>query len=234
MLPEPALSMAAYTELRGRLSALLTDVSDETGATVMVPGCPEWSVTDAVAHIGGVCVDVLDGNVAAAGTKAWADLHVERFASLGLAAVIECWSDVASTVEELGPAFPPQAAAQFVFDATTHEQDIRGALGRPGARDTTSVVVGLAFLGTSLDQYVRENDLPSLTLTSPEWSMTAGEGPVEVEVKASAFELLRSFGGRRSVDQFRSLDWTGDPAPYLRLLDGDRAIGLRDEPLIEG
>jgi ectoine hydroxylase-related dioxygenase (phytanoyl-CoA dioxygenase family) len=45
--------MAAYTELRGRLSALLTDVSDETGATVMVPGCPEWSVIDAVAHVGG-------------------------------------------------------------------------------------------------------------------------------------------------------------------------------------
>jgi hypothetical protein len=104
---------------------------------------------------------------------------------------------------------------------------ICGALGRPGARDATSVVVGLAFLGTSLDQYVRENDPPSLTLMSPEWSMTAGEGPVEVEVQASAFELLRSFGGRRSADQFRSLDWTGDPAPYLRLLDGGRAIGLR-------
>ena len=202
----------------------------------MVPGCPEWSVTDAMAHVRGVCVDVLDGNIAAAGTKSWADLHVERFASLGLAAVIGRWNEVAPTVEELGPAFPPQAAAQFVFDATIHEQDIRGALGRPGARDASGVLVGLAFLGTSLDQYVREHHLPSLALRSPEWSMVAGDGPVEVEVEveASSFELLRSFGGRRSADQFRSLAWTGDPTPYLGMLDGDRAIGLRDEPLIEG
>ena len=98
------------------------------------------------------------------------------------------------------------------------------------------MLVGLAFLGTSLDQYVREHHLPSLTLRSPEWSMVVGDGPVEVEVEveASAFELLRSFGGRRSADQFQSLAWTGDPTPYLGMLDGDRAMGLRDEPLIEG
>ena len=71
----------------------------------------EWSVTDAVAPVSGVCVDVLDGNIAAAGTKPWADLHVERFASLGLSGLIERWNEVAPTVEELGPAFPPQAAA---------------------------------------------------------------------------------------------------------------------------
>ena len=46
-----------------------------------------------------------------------------------------------------------------------------------------------------------------------------GEGEPEVEVEASTFELFRSFGGRRSEAQIRALPWTGDPGPYLAMLD---------------
>ena len=58
-------------------------------------------------------------------------------------------------VESLAAGFPPAAAAQMVFDATTHEHDLRSALGQPGARDAESIVVGLGFMESALDGFVR-------------------------------------------------------------------------------
>jgi hypothetical protein len=119
-----------------------------------------------------------------------------------------------------------------VFDATLHEQDIRGALDRPGARDAQGVVVGLGFVEGALDSFVRSNALPTLELVSPEWSTVAGDGEAAVTVEASRFELFRTFGGRRSTDQFLALSWSGEPVPYLRIFD-DSPLQLRDVPLVE-
>ena len=44
------------------------------------------------------------------------------------------WNETGPVVESLAAGFPPPAAAQMVFDAGTHEQDIRGALGDTGGR----------------------------------------------------------------------------------------------------
>ncbi|MGH2758175.1 MAG: hypothetical protein ACRDKJ_01280, partial [Actinomycetota bacterium] len=44
------------------------------------------------------------------------------------------------------------------------------------------------------------------------------------------FELLRAYGGRRSPDQIRSWDWSGDPEPYLPLVS---PFGLRADELVE-
>ena len=38
-----------------------------------------------------------------------------------------------------------------------------------------------------------------------------------VTLEATPFELLRTFGGRRSIDQIRALPWSADPAPFLPL-----------------
>jgi hypothetical protein len=119
-----------------------------------------------------------------------------------------------------------------VFDATLHEQDIRGALDRPGARDAESVVVALGFVEDALDSFVRLNALPTLRVVSPEWTTVAGEGEPSVTVEASRFELFRTFGGRRSTEQFLALSWSGDPVPYLRIFD-DSPLELRGVPLIE-
>ena len=40
----------------------------------------------------------------------------------------------------------------------------------------------------------------------------AGSGDVTATVRAPTFELLRAVTGRRSLDQIRSWDWTGDCA----------------------
>jgi uncharacterized protein (TIGR03083 family) len=232
MLVDQEVALSAYGEVRGRLTELLADVGDEMAAATKVPGCPEWSVTDTVAHLTGACIDIVDGNLEGVGTTPWAGDQVARFSELGLERLLERWAEISPVVESLAPAFPRASASQFVFDATLHEQDIRGAINRPGARDAESVSVALGFLEGALDSFVRANALPTLGLVSTEWSTVAGEGEPSVTVEASRFELLRTFGGRRSTEQFLGMSWSGDASPYLRIFD-DSPLELRDVPLVE-
>jgi uncharacterized protein (TIGR03083 family) len=232
MLVDQEVALSAYCDVRGRLAELVADVGDEDGATTVVPGCPAWSVTDTVAHLTGVCIDIVDGNLEGVGTAQWADRQVARFSSLGLARLLARWAEVGPVVETLAAMFPRAAASQFVFDATLHEQDIRGALNRPGARDADGIAVALGFVEDALDWFVRSNALPTLRVVSPEWSTIAGDGEPSVTVEGSRFELFRTFGGRRSTEQFLGLSWSGDPIPFLRIFD-DSPLELREEPLVE-
>ena len=146
-----------------------------------------------------------------------------------------CWSGGTKPVppsRRWGATSRPASAAQFVFDACTHEHDIRGALGRPGGRGSDSVHVGLAFIAGALDGLVTEGRLPGVELDSPDFHAVLGEPPVPVRLSAPTFELFRSFGGRRSPAQFRSLAWEGDPAPFLAFFAGG-PIRPPDEDLVE-
>jgi uncharacterized protein (TIGR03083 family) len=212
--------MAAYRAVRERVVRLLAGVDDGVASVTVVPACPGWTVTEVAGHLCGVCVDILEGNLEGAGTAPWADAQAARWAPIGLAAVLDQWNEVGPQVEAIGAAFPAGPAAQLVFDITTHEHDLRGTLGEVGARDTTCLVVPLAFLGERLDHYVRDEGLATLRLESPDgWTSTAGEGPAQIVVSATTFDLFRSFGGRRSLAQIRALDWTADPSPYLAVFD---------------
>ncbi len=232
VLVDPEVALASYSKLRSRLSELLSDITDEPAASTTVPACPEWSVTDTVAHLTGVCLDIVEGNLDGVGTAPWADRQVARYSGLGLGGLLGRWAEVGPVVESLGSAFPRPAASQFVFDATTHEHDIRGALGRAGARSSDSLQVGLGFIGFALDSFVRSTDVPALAITSPNWSALAGEPPAEMTLEAPTFELFRAFGGRRSTEQFLAMDWSGDATPFLAMFDGS-PLQLRAEPLAE-
>lgn len=232
MLADPITALSTYGELRRRLSEVLVDVDDAKGAATVVPGCPAWSVTDAVAHLAGACIDIVEGNLDGVGTAAWADHQVERFSPLGLAGLLERWGEVGPVVEAAAPAFPERSASQFVFDATTHEQDIRGALGRPGGRDADSVRVSLGFLAAALDAIVRGDGLPTLEVTTADWSAVAGDGEPAVTLRTSSFEALRTFGGRRSTEQFLAMDWSAGGADYLAIFDS-LPLELRAEALVE-
>ena len=187
-----------------------------------MPACPGWTVTGALAHVVGVCIDVADGAIGAdVGTAAWADSHVTRFASLGVAGLLARWAEVGPTIDSLEGLMPPAMASQFVFDATSHEHDIRGALDLPGGRDTDAIDVSLGFVSHAIDGSLRARHLAPITWVTPDWTMTVGSpddgSPTTVE--ATSFELFRTFGGRRSVDQITSLPWSTDPAAYLPLFE---------------
>ena len=214
-----AESMAAYADMRRRLSAVLAEFDDDRAATTPVPACPGWSVTDLSAHVYGVARDVADGNVAGAGSPAWTASQVERFAPLGLAGLVAAWNEVGPGFEESASGFPEAIAAQITFDSGAHEQDLRGALGRPGARDTASVQIGIEFIGASLGRLAEEGDLPGVEFVTPDLTVVVGPGPERVRLQADTFTVSRALTGRRSTAQLVSLPWEGDPTPYLAVFD---------------
>src|SRR5438105_4084122 len=51
-------SGSIYAEGRARLTDLVAE-ADPDGRTRPVPGCPRWAVKDVIAHVTGVCADVV-------------------------------------------------------------------------------------------------------------------------------------------------------------------------------
>ena len=214
------MAITAYAELRARVTAILADVDPAAAASTVVPACPAWTVTDTVAHLTGVCIDIVDGAIGDdVGTAAWADSHVTRFSALGLPALLERWQETAGVIDSLAGVLPDRIASQFCFDATTHEHDVRQAISRPGARDSTSVHVALGFVEAMVDGQVRSLGLPSLELDLGGDRVQVGDGPAEVRLHAEPFDVLRAFGGRRSIGQIRAMDWSADPAPFLAVFE---------------
>jgi uncharacterized protein (TIGR03083 family) len=204
---------ALYAEGRRRISELVSGLGEEEAATP-VPACPEWSVHDVVAHLTGVCADILGGNLDGVATDHWTAAQVEARRNRTIDEVVAEWSQLALQVEAMADNFGA-AGNQLVADLTTHEHDVRGALGRPGARDSGGVMVAVDFLISGLDQSITARHLAPLELRAGGRSWTVGGGEPAGRLEAEAFELMRALTGRRSRRQIRVLGWTVDPAPYF-------------------
>ena len=91
-----------------------------------------------------------------------------------------------------------------VFDLVVHEQDLRGAIGVPGARDSAGVRwlvdIALARLASEID----EANLPALEIAMEDEGFVAGSGDVVDRWDIERFELFRSVAGRRSANQLRA------------------------------
>ena len=201
---------AAYAGVRQRINELVVDVSDRYGDTV--PACPQWRVCDLVAHVAGVADDVLGGRLDGAGTDSWTAAQVDARRSRSLGEVLAEWNEQAPQLEAIVDSFGP-AGHQLVMDTVTHEHDIRGALGAPGARDSDAVHTGLDWLVQAFQGAAAANGQPGVRVVASDsgrdWS-PAGDGGVAATVTGPSFELLRSLSGRRTEAEIRSLSWDGD------------------------
>ena len=204
-----------YAEGRARLTDLVASAEPDQH-TLRVPGCPEWVVRDVIAHVTGVCADVLSGNVAGVATEAWTAAQVAERKDRTVAEILAEWSEIAPQVETMAAHFPGRMGEQWVLDLTTHEHDVRGALGRPGARDAAGVAIGVDFATTmGLAASTAERGLPALRVKAGDHEWVVGDGEPAAELEGSPFDLFRAMTGRRSAAQIRRLNWTGDPDAFL-------------------
>ena len=204
-----------YAEGRARLTDLVLS-ADPDGRTSPVPGCPHWAVKDVIAHVTGVCADVLTGNLDGVATEPWTAAQVARRRDRSLAEILSEWSEVAPPVEAMAPSFPARVDEQWVLDLTTHEQDIRGALSQPGARDAAGVLVGVDFAATmGLAQSITARGLPALQVRAGDREWVLGDGEPAAAIAGPPFELLRAMTGRRSEAQIRQLQWDGDVDTFV-------------------
>jgi uncharacterized protein (TIGR03083 family) len=204
-----------YAEGRARLTDLVASAEAEQH-TMPVPGCPQWVVRDVIAHVTGVCADVLSGNVGGVATEAWTAAQVAERKDRTVGEILAEWSEIAPQVEAMAQHFPGRIAEQWVLDLTTHEHDVRGALARPGARDSAGVAIGLDFAATmGLAASIAERGLPPLRVKAAEQQWVVGEGEPTAELGGMPFDLFRAMTGRRSAAQIRGFTWTGDPDVFL-------------------
>jgi uncharacterized protein (TIGR03083 family) len=172
----------AYTELRARVSELMQSLTLQQAQTT-VPHCPQWTVKDCFAHMVGIPEDVINGQMEGVASEAWTDRQIKRHAQDSVSDLLAAWESNAAVFAKILPNIPQPVISQFMFDQTTHEHDIRTAVGKPGARGTLAVAVAEGFIRNSLAQQ-----------SDPAIAQLANH-------KLTGFEYLRSLSGRRSRSQ---------------------------------
>jgi len=186
-----------YRTARLRITELVLSLDDDELART-VPACPGWTVHDVVSHITGVADDALNGRMDGVATDPWTAAQVERGRGMATADLLERWTEQAAVFESF--PLPPQA----VIDLTTHEQDIRGAVDQPGARDTDEIQFAFELLAQRAVE-----EVPGLRVEAD--GTTFGPDDATSTLRGDRYDLYRAMMGRRSPAQLRALDWGGEP-----------------------
>jgi uncharacterized protein (TIGR03083 family) len=200
----------AYERSRQRVLALV----DDDVAGMKVPTCPGWTVKDVVAHLAGFLA-VYRSGADGFSSPGWGDRVVEERRDRSLQDCIQEWNSLLVDTADL---FESRLAAVAVSDVLAHEQDIRTALDRPGARDDEGVAAAVEMGLSFLDGKARAGGLPALRIVADGIDRQLGEGEPVATLRSSMFELFRALHGRRTVAQVRAMAWDGDPGPWIPAL----------------
>ena len=202
-----ALDLARfYRETRQRLTALVSEL-DAAALATPVPACPGWSVADVIGHLAAIPEDALAGRLTGPPSEEETAAQVARYRGRPMARTLAGWTDLGQQFEELVSAFKVWPA---VIDVASHEQDIRGAVGQPGARDTEVIRVLADWLIARLPSPVPM----CVTVEDAEIRVGPAGDPV-LGLRTTRYQAFRWRMGRRSRGQLAALDWSGDPAPVL-------------------
>jgi uncharacterized protein (TIGR03083 family) len=207
-----------------------------------VPACPDWSVKDLFAHLVGVGEDTAGMNVGAAGSEEWTQSQIDRRRDLSAKEIDSEWEQLAPKIAGVLDAIPPGAGAALIGDLITHEIDMKGALGKREGPDDRGLLVALEryvkFFGkrvkdaglpaVEVETWVTPNKGDGLRTQKPSW--VAGVGEPALRLKADMLSLLRALTGRRTEEQIRKFEWSGDPTPYIPLVSN---YGMPEEALPE-
>ncbi|MFL6129979.1 MAG: maleylpyruvate isomerase family mycothiol-dependent enzyme [Mycobacteriales bacterium] len=226
------LPYAAMLELVAERSAALR--SSVAGALdARIPGCPDWTGRDLVAHLGEV-QRCWAANVAAGPAEGPAD-DVKEVEPTGdlldsseqstetlLAALREAGPDRGTWVWWGEPALSGAVARHQVQEAMVHAWDADDAVGRAGELPRAAALDGVAeFLETGLPGAKWEHPpaavgvVPTdgaragrrVVLSGGERRLEAGDGTGDAVLRGSASDLVLALYRRRGID---SLSVTGD------------------------
>jgi uncharacterized protein (TIGR03083 family) len=202
-----------YGSARRRISALVRSLP-AADLSVRMPTCPDWTVRDVVGHMTGLMADVRNNNMSGLGTPAWTAAQVAAFADRDLEQVLDDWAALAAPAEADAGTVVGPGAARLISDAFSHEHDIRGAVGRPGERDSDAFPVALRVQLEALRTRLADAGLPALALhCGAGGAFVAGDGEPAATVHfPTTWEMFRSVTARRSRAQLLARTWEGRPA----------------------
>ena len=206
---EPSDCAVAYGELRLRVTELVR-TADPAALDALAQATPEWRVRDILAHMSGVNTDIVNGNLNGVASDEWTDAQVATRREWPVDDILAEWETNGSVVEANAPMLG-SAAGQWVYDACTHEHDIRLALGVPGARDSGAVAIAFEWGTDMLARGLDGRGVPGLVVTTNRGSKAVGTGEPRTTVRVDEFEMIRAMTGRRSVAQMEAYGWDGPP-----------------------
>jgi hypothetical protein len=205
----------AYRGVRERVRDLV--LAHDGRDAAVIPATPEWTAHDLVAHLSGITSDIVNGNLDGVGTDTWTAAQVAARRDRTIGELLAEWDECAGPVERMVDQFGP-AAGQLLGDAVTHEHDLRGAWGCPGARDSDAVLIGFDWLATRVGAARHAAGVGALAIEHEAGAAACGDGAPAAALYVSRFEFTRAATGRRAPEQIAGYPWEGDARPELVVL----------------
>jgi uncharacterized protein (TIGR03083 family) len=219
-------AITEWTNAQGRVVDLVQSLDAEE-AERSVPACPDWTVTQLLAHMVGLNADVLAGDEPDDHNSTWTQRQVDRRAGREPADLVAEWLALTQPMQD----WMREHGTRPLNDAVIHEQDMRGAVDRPGGRDSDGLVAVREAMAERFATRVRAAHLAPVELRSPVWIFSTGDGDPGLELFAPEFDLTRALMTRRTADQLRQWSTAGAIDPYLPVF---ASLGpLPDRPLPE-
>ena len=200
-----------WSRAQERVIALLEGATAEQAET-RVPACPDWTVRDLFSHMVGLGSDVVAGDEPDDHNEDWTAKQVAERRGHSVDDLVTEWRETAEPLRSWMRAHGPRPLGDVII----HEQDLRGALGVPGGKDSD----GVASIRDRFAPRVGQR-LPggtTLGLVGTHWSWASDDGDPEqadVVLHADEFDLHRACLARRSAGQIRSWTTKGDVEPVL-------------------
>jgi uncharacterized protein (TIGR03083 family) len=210
----PALS-DAYHAVRRRITDVAAGLTAEQLADP-VPACPAWTVHDLLAHMSGIPEALTANDVPTGDLQSWLDGLVESRRDVDAAELLDRWAACADGASSLVDG----GAGLLLIDVVTHEHDLRGALGQPGARGAPEVRAVIQPVLDVLSPAMTGAGLGALLIDAGgvQWASHLARPGCTLHV--DPWEASRALQSRRTAEELRSIPAMGDIEPYLAVIDG--------------
>lgn len=208
----PEAVVEVYAATRDQLIGQVTTVANNEAA---VPGCPEWSVKDVVAHLSGLVADILADVQGRLGSDEATSRQVGTRRSMSLAQVCDEWAGNANAVAPLLIEKPLRGLG-LTADLAVHVHDLAEMLDEVDVPPAEATLLGCArYVPLLQERAAEELDIAlEATLDGKTWAADEGSSPLAI--KGTQIEFLRSVTGRRTRPQAEAaFTWEGDPTPLL-------------------
>lgn len=203
-----------YHATRARVTELVRDLPADDLARP-VPACPEWVVSDLVAHLVGIPEALSSGDYPSGDLQAWLDRLVAERREVPVRELLDRWEACAVATS----AVIDGSGSLLFIDAVSHEHDLRGAVGRPGSRGVPEVRAAVQLLLDLLAPEIAAAGLGALVVDSGEVTWASQFTRPGCTIKVDPWEAIRVLQSRRTVEELRALPHTGDLEPYVPILD---------------
>jgi uncharacterized protein (TIGR03083 family) len=206
----------AYAAQRDEFIELIRSLDDD-GLATRVPMCPSWTVLDVARHVCGLNAELVAGVPGSLGSDEATARQVADRATSSAADVCDEWSGHGLGMEAICTA-EPLWAIRLGADLVVHLHDVRHALGLDVDRDDVATAAGAHRYVDVFQQRVGEIIRVGVTVELTDGFRRAADPTLPdsgVSLRATPFDFLRSYTGRRSRRQVEALDWRGDPSAVL-------------------